>query len=349
MQTLLDGKLLTDKTWVPVKPRYGALVVQGDESHVRLDLFLKIFEYLIGTFRIEGHEVVGGTLLAVGPPRVVPKGAASTGAAIDPRKLIADAGLVRRIGHGSDRLAYYLSPNQAWNDRIIAMLMIAIASGGPSSDKVSARPQASPANGNLASNGERAVAEALDRMAVTYETQYTISNPVPFGTRYRADFYLPDLRLVVEYDGEYHFPRSFGPGGPSIPSSGVERDVYKTLRCLENDIGVLRVAKGGIREFEALTAVHLAEIGKRSTTSRRPQYMPDTVLYKAHKDSIEEAFLDSKTWLLANLPAIVGDADRKLVPPSTEIHQNRTRRAVEAPLPKAPAKEEKKSSDCIVA
>jgi hypothetical protein len=310
MQTLLDDKLLKDGCQATMILRHGALGIQGDGSQVRLELFLKVFEYVRGTFVVDGGEVVGGTILAVGPPRTAPRGMASVGALTDPRRL-ADVGLIRRTGNGLGRLAFYLNQDSEWNEQMLDIL----SSPGPSAPRDTAPPVSSgpialspsssaASRGSPISVGERSVAAALEKMGFAYETQHGIPNPIPFAPKYKVDFYLPSIRLVVEYDGEYHFPRV------GVPSSGVERDVYKAMRFLEDGIGILRVAKAGIPAFERLGAVSLAEISVKSSDDRRPAYIPDTAVYDRHREVMDLAMANPRSWLMANLPAIIGKAGR---------------------------------------
>ena len=52
----------------------------------------------------------------------------------------------------------------------------------------------------ISSTGERSIAKILKRNNVKFVEQFRFE-----GTRYRYDFYLPELNVLVEYDGQLHY------------------------------------------------------------------------------------------------------------------------------------------------
>jgi len=52
----------------------------------------------------------------------------------------------------------------------------------------------------ISSTGERGIAKILKRNNVKFVEQFRFN-----GTRYRYDFYLPELNVLVEYDGQLHY------------------------------------------------------------------------------------------------------------------------------------------------
>lgn len=54
------------------------------------------------------------------------------------------------------------------------------------------------------STGENLVSAYLDKVGIKYEREYSVSN---FGdkNRYRYDFYLPTLNIVIEFHGRQHY------------------------------------------------------------------------------------------------------------------------------------------------
>jgi hypothetical protein len=59
----------------------------------------------------------------------------------------------------------------------------------------------------LRSLGEEKVAAFLDAHNIEYKTQYKFNNDILFcGNRFfKADFYLPNHNIVIEYNGQQHY------------------------------------------------------------------------------------------------------------------------------------------------
>jgi very-short-patch-repair endonuclease len=81
------------------------------------------------------------------------------------------------------------------------------------------------------SRGERAVARYLSDAGIAFEAQ------LPRFGRYRFDFHVPDLRLLIEYDGVQHFsPTWFG-------GSGEESGERLFQRIRKHDLAKIRWAE----------------------------------------------------------------------------------------------------------
>lgn len=77
-----------------------------------------------------------------------------------------------------------------------------------------------------ASVGENLISRYLDKVKIPYEREYPIRN---FGdiNRYRYDFYLPTLNIVIEFHGKQHYDVVKYFGGESRFKESQERDSYK--------------------------------------------------------------------------------------------------------------------------
>ena len=91
--------------------------------------------------------------------------------------------------------------------------------------------------GDTMSRPERMCADALELLEIKYIPQHTFHDcrnilPLPF------DFYLPDLKALIEYDGIYHYK-------PIRGNERLERqqrnDKIKTDYCAANNIPLLRI------------------------------------------------------------------------------------------------------------
>lgn len=95
------------------------------------------------------------------------------------------------------------------------------------------------------SAGHRRIETYLKQHDIVFDVEYRFKNcknerPLPF------DFYLPDYRTAIEYDGEQHFmPVRFGGEAPEQAIKklrGVQlRDNIKTAYCAENNINLIRI------------------------------------------------------------------------------------------------------------
>lgn len=61
------------------------------------------------------------------------------------------------------------------------------------------------------------------------------------GALLKFDFYLPDLNLIIEYDGEQHFKPAPHWGGQKALEETKARDLLKDQYCRDNGIKMLRI------------------------------------------------------------------------------------------------------------
>ena len=92
---------------------------------------------------------------------------------------------------------------------------------------------------------EQAIEEILNRYNIEFLREYRFEDckdvrTLPF------DFYIPDLNICIEYDGEQHFtPIDFGGKGKEFAEQKFKtqqiRDKIKTEYCKNNDIKLIRI------------------------------------------------------------------------------------------------------------
>jgi predicted Zn-ribbon and HTH transcriptional regulator len=95
------------------------------------------------------------------------------------------------------------------------------------------------------SKGEEYVRSILEELNVVFRVQETFDRCV-YKKHLPFDFYIPDMNLAIEYDGEQHYrPVNFGGRGIEKSKAMFEltkqRDNIKTKYCNENSIGLLRI------------------------------------------------------------------------------------------------------------
>lgn len=110
-------------------------------------------------------------------------------------------------------------------------------------------------------SGEKCVAEWLDKNQINYIKQYRFNDccdkkQLPF------DFYLPDQRCAIEYDGQQHFmPIDFAGKGEEWSLNQLQitqfHDKIKTEYCMDNDISLLRIRYDENIEDRLNSFIHL--------------------------------------------------------------------------------------------
>ena len=88
--------------------------------------------------------------------------------------------------------------------------------------------------GNPISAAEKVVADALDEFPVEYYREVSfLGMPLPSGKHMRVDFFIPDLCMVIEYDGQ---------GWHNTPEQ-LARDKMKDEFCARWELTMIRVDK----------------------------------------------------------------------------------------------------------
>lgn len=90
------------------------------------------------------------------------------------------------------------------------------------------------------SKGERLISQILQNYNIAYVSQKTFDD-LRHKMLLKFDFYLPELNMCIEYDGEQHFRPILGWGGDELFKELQIRDKLKNEYCKENNIPLLRL------------------------------------------------------------------------------------------------------------
>lgn len=109
------------------------------------------------------------------------------------------------------------------------------------------------------SKGEERVENYLKLVNVKYETQKTFEG-CKNKKFLRFDFYIPQEKLAIEYDGIQHFaPVGFGGNPEKAFASVKENDLLKEKFCEENGIKLLRIPYNSFDNIEDILRETLGE------------------------------------------------------------------------------------------
>lgn len=106
------------------------------------------------------------------------------------------------------------------------------------------------------SNGEKHIELWLKNTGISYIHEYRFDNcrdvnPLPF------DFYLPDNRTVIEYDGAQHFEPNDFFGGDIAFVKTQNHDKIKNDFCIKNGIKIIRIPYADFNNIEEILAREL--------------------------------------------------------------------------------------------
>lgn len=106
------------------------------------------------------------------------------------------------------------------------------------------------------SHGEKSISNYLSSNNITYISQYTFDDckdrrKLPF------DFYIPELNICIEYDGEQHFKTIDHFGGEEGLKVRQHHDQIKTDYCKNNNISLLRIKYDENIEEKINSFIHL--------------------------------------------------------------------------------------------
>lgn len=136
-----------------------------------------------------------------------------------------------------------------------------------------------------ASVGENLIGSYLDKVKIPYEREYPIRN---FGdiNRYRYDFYLPTLNIVIEFHGKQHYDVVDYFGGESRFKENQERDSYKENFLKIVGIPLLVIKYTQVDEIPTLIANFIHKLFP---------YEYKGVLYHSMNKLLKAAFIDPHT------------------------------------------------------
>ena len=103
------------------------------------------------------------------------------------------------------------------------------------------------------STGENLVSAYLDKVGIKYEREYCVNN---FGdkNRYRYDFYLPALNIVIEFHGEQHYKAIDYFVGIERFKESQKRDAYKEQLLKKLNIPLLIIKYDKIDALQTIIA-----------------------------------------------------------------------------------------------
>lgn len=107
------------------------------------------------------------------------------------------------------------------------------------------------------SSGEYAIKGVLEVMSVVYQREMRFpdcrdKNPLPF------DFYIPSLKIAIEYDGKQHYIPIDHFGGAAGLEQRQRHDAIKTLFCANTGIRLLRIPYTEFDRIEDLIRAFLS-------------------------------------------------------------------------------------------
>lgn len=118
--------------------------------------------------------------------------------------------------------------------------------------------------GCINSHGNEEIAKILTKMNIPFKREYQLSIKSKYISYMRLDFYLPNINVAIEYDGEQHYK--------SIPFYGGDEglklqqliDLDKDNECIRRNIKLIRIA---YTEFNNLETI-LMDLLSPTTTER---------------------------------------------------------------------------------
>lgn len=93
---------------------------------------------------------------------------------------------------------------------------------------------------SIVSKGEQKICEILEENNIKFEREKIFKDFISNknNQHYRYDFYLPDYNVLIEYDGEHHYKKSFENGRYE---ETIENDEIKNQYAKKHDIKLIRI------------------------------------------------------------------------------------------------------------
>lgn len=136
-----------------------------------------------------------------------------------------------------------------------------------------------------ASAGENLISGYLDKVKIPYEKEYSIKN---FGdnNRYRYDFYLPTLNIIIEFHGRQHYDAIEYFGGKDKFKENQERDRYKENFLRKLNIPLLIIKYNQVDILSTVIAYFIHNLFP---------YEYNGVLYRTISRLSKDVFIDPST------------------------------------------------------
>ncbi|WP_294964132.1 hypothetical protein [Sulfurimonas sp.] len=97
------------------------------------------------------------------------------------------------------------------------------------------------------SKGEEAIVKYLEKKKIAFRREYRLP-----GERYRYDFYLPHVPLLIEYHGRQHYFANSGWGGKKGFLKRVRHDKIKVELAKRNNLDLLVITYPEIKEVDSV-------------------------------------------------------------------------------------------------
>lgn len=143
------------------------------------------------------------------------------------------------------------------------------------------------------SKGENKIRNFLEKENIKYIREYAIP-----GHRYRYDFYLPELNILIEYDGQLHYVAVKNFGGLEHLLLTQKRDKEKNILAKNNSIPLIRIHYRMFNVLEDNLLHHISKIYK---------YRAESIYYKNFLDlcnglklPLATTVKEAKKWLTYN-------------------------------------------------
>lgn len=112
---------------------------------------------------------------------------------------------------------------------------------------------------NNLSKGENEISKVLDKLNLKYIKEYKFEDCKNI-IDLKFDFYIPNINLVIEYDGIQHFKPVKFFGGEKRFILDKKRDNIKNNYCKENNINLLRIPYYDFKNIEKIISSTTIEI-----------------------------------------------------------------------------------------
>lgn len=101
------------------------------------------------------------------------------------------------------------------------------------------------------SKGEKEITKVLNDLNIDFKSQHKFDD-CKFKKQLPFDFYIPQLNIIIEYDGELHYMIKEHRGGFDGFVDRIIRDTIKTEYCKKNNIRLIRIPYWEFKNIEKI-------------------------------------------------------------------------------------------------